>query len=95
MITQIELPDVADDAERQLRQSLLAMLQTISMAELEQRGLLDQLRALAGAAGGQSESPVEQANDELRKLEELADNASEDELLSMLAESLDELEEEI
>ena len=53
------------------------------------------LRALAGASGAQDEGPVDEANDELRKLEDLADNASEDELLSMLAESLDELEGEI
>ncbi|MEC9465161.1 MAG: type I polyketide synthase, partial [Myxococcota bacterium] len=95
IMTQIELPEVVDDAERQLRQSLLAMLQTISMAELEERGILEQLRALAGASGAQEEGPVDEANDELRKLEDLADNASEDELLSMLAESLDELEGEI
>ena len=95
IMTQIELPEVVDDAERQLRQSLLAMLQTISMAELEERGILEQLRTLAGASGAQDEGPVDEANDELRKLEDLADNASEDELLSMLAESLDELEGEI
>ena len=95
ILTEIELPEVVDEAERELRSAILGALQAISIEELKQRGLLDKLKAIAGLAAGAQEGLEEESIDELHALEEMADNASEEELLSLLEESLGELEEEI
>jgi acyl carrier protein len=95
ILTEIELPEVVDEAERELRSAILGALQAISIEELKQRGLLDKLKAIAGLGAGTQEGLEEESIDELHALEEMADNASEEELLSLLEESLGELEEEI
>ena len=95
ILTEMELPEVVDEAERELRSAILGALQAISIEVLKQRWRLDKLKAIAGLGAGAQEGLEEESIDELHALEEMADNASEEELLSLLEESLGELEEEI